>query len=123
MAVNEITISKQEFALVLDEAGLRVLDYIPERVTPPIVIVAPGSPYLEPASINGEFKLNLEVTCVASMATNKQASEKLDALVADLLNALPGYAQMDNVSKPFELVANGASYLASTVNIELQITI
>ena len=120
---NEITISKQEFALALTEAGLTVQPYVPERITPPIVVIAPGSPYLTPSSINGEMIMNLEVTCIASKATNKQEDEYLDALVEDLVLALPGYAKLSSVGKPFELTTGNASYLASTLDIDLSITI
>lgn len=120
---NEITISKQEFALALSEAGINVSPFIPERITPPIVVVVAGSPYLTPSSINGEFLMNLEVTCVASKATNKQEDEYLDALLEEVLLALPGYAKLNSVEKPVELATGNASYLAATLNIDLSITI
>lgn len=121
---NEITVSKQEFALALDEAGLNVVSYIPERITPPIIVIAPGSPYLTQSVVAmGEYLMNLEVTLVASKATNQQETEYLDALLEDFLLALPAYAKLDSVGKPFELAVSNASYLASTVNLDIQITI
>lgn len=121
---NEITVSRQEFALALDAAGLNVVSYIPERITPPIVVISAGSPYLTQSTVGmGEFVMNLEVTAIASKATNQQETEYLDALLEELLLALPAYAKLDSVGKPFELQANNASYLASTVNIDIQITI
>lgn len=121
---NEITISKQEFALALNEAGLNVVSYIPERITPPIVVIAPGSPYLVNSTVGmGEYLMNLEVTLIASKATNKQESEYLDQLMEDFLLALPAYAKLDSVGTPFELTTGNASYLASTVNLDIQISI
>jgi hypothetical protein len=121
---NEITISKQEFALALTAEGLNVVSYIPERITPPIVVIAAGSPYLVTSTIAvGEFLMNLEVTLIASKATNKQETEYLDSLIEDFLLALPGYAKLGSVGSPFELATGNASYLASTVNLDIQITI
>lgn len=123
MTVNEITASKIEFSLVLDAAGIKVSEYIPERFVPPIVIIASGSTYLTPASIGHEYILSLELNCVAATAVNKQATEKLDELIQDVINALPSYAKLVSVAQPFSLQANNAEYLAAMVAIELRITL
>ncbi len=87
---SEITLSKAEFKLDLEEAGLTVLDYIPERIVPPIVIINNRTPYLTPSRLGTEYLLNLELVLVASTATNKQASENLDQAIE---NALTLHAQ------------------------------
>jgi len=97
--VNEITLAKTQFAEVLTAAGFRVSEYVPERITPPVVIISSGSPYLVPASIKAEYLMNLEITLVAATASNKQATEKLDEMVADVINALPAYARLANVAR------------------------
>ena len=48
---NEITAAKVEFKLDLVAAGLNVLEYVPERIVPPIVIVNSRSPYLTAADL------------------------------------------------------------------------
>lgn len=120
---NEITLAKQQFSNVLDLAGIRILSYVPERVTPPIVIINSGSPYLTADSISNEFILNLELVCVASTATNKQASEKLDELIQDVIAALPHYAQLAQVGQPYLWAVNNAEYLTSSITIDLRITL
>lgn len=122
---NEITLSKAEFALALQNAGIDVLDYVPGRVTPPLVIVTAGSPYLESATLGGEYQLNLECICVASTADNEQATEGLDELISDLVNAIEplGYAQFVTVNSPYSLNANNAEYLAANVSVNLLITL
>jgi hypothetical protein len=120
---NEITAAKVEFKLDLTAGGIKVLDYIPERITPPIVIINNGSPYLQPSSIGSEYTLNLELVCVAATATNKMASEKLDELLESVINALPGYARMITASTPYNLQTNNTEYLAVSVQTDLQITI
>ena len=123
MTVNEITASRQEFALALVDAGLDVLSFVPERIVPPVVIINAGAIYLEPETIGREYNLNLEVTAVASQAVNEQATETLDALIEQIINALPGYARLINVQKPYILQANQAEYLAANLGVQLSITL
>lgn len=120
---NEITAAKLEFKLDLVAGGLNVSDYVPERITPPIVIINSGTPYLRPSSIGREYILNLELVCVAATATNKMATEKLDELLEQVINALPGYARMITAGQPFNLQTNNTEYLAVSVQTDLQITI
>jgi hypothetical protein len=122
---NEITASKAEFKLDLQNAGLDVLDYVPERITPPIVIVNSGSPYLIAETVGNEYRLGLNVTLVASTATNEEATEALDELIAQTVSAIStlGYVILKAVNTPFRLAANNAEYLASDLNIDLSITL
>ena len=120
---NEITLAKAEFKLDLDNAGINVLDYVPERIVPPIVIMNSASPYLTPNTLGREYLLNLELVCVASTATNKQATEKLDEAIENVLVAMPRYARVIRVNEPYEMQTNNASYLAANISVELEITI
>ena len=120
---NEITLSKAEFKLDLEAAGIRVLDYVPERITPPIVIINSASPYLSPSSLGNEYNLNLELVVIASTATNKQATENLDQAIHDALNAIPRYARVLRVNEPYNLQTNNAEYLSANISVELEITI
>ena len=120
---NEITLAKVELKLDLEAAGLKVLDYVTERIVPPIVIVNARTPYLAVSSLSGEYLLNVELVLIAATATNKQSTEKLDELLADVANALPGYARMLPTGAPYNLQTNNAEYLAVNVPLELEITI
>lgn len=120
---NEITAAKVEFKLDLTAGGLIVSDYVPERITPPIVIINSGTPYLRPSTIGNEYVLNLDLVCVAATATNKMATEKLDELLESVINAMPGYARVMSAGQPFNLQTNNTEYLAVTVQTDLQITI
>ena len=120
---NEITLAKAEFKLDLDAAGLNVLDYVPERIVPPIVIINSASPYLTPSSLGTEYIMNLELVIVAATATNKQATEKLDEAIANVLTALPRYARLVRVNEPYNMQTNNAEYLAANCSVELDITI
>jgi hypothetical protein len=122
---NEITASKAEFALDLTTAGLDVLDYVPERVTPPIVIISPDSPYLVTETVGNEYRLGLKLTLVAATATNEESTEALDELISDTLVALEtiSYAVLKSVQTPFRLAVNNAEYLATDITLDLSITL
>jgi dihydrodipicolinate reductase len=120
---NEITLAKAEFKLDLDTAGVVVVDYIPERITPPVVIINTASPYLVPSTLGNEYKMNLELVVVAATATNKQASEKLDEAIEAILLAMPRYARVVSVNEPYEMATNNANYLSANISVELEITL
>lgn len=120
---NEISAAKGEFKLDLVAGGLNVMDYVPERITPPIVIINSGVPYLRPSSIGDEYTLNLELVLVAAQATNKMATEKLDELLEQTILALPGYARMLQAGQPYNLQTNNTEYLAVSLHTDVSITI
>ena len=122
---NEITTSKAELALDLQNAGLEVLDYVPERVVPPIVIITADSNYLSQESLTNSYRLGLKLTLVAANATNEQATEALDELISDTVVAVANlsYAVLKTVQSPYRLSVNTAEYLATDLTLDLSITL
>jgi hypothetical protein len=122
--MSEINDAKVQFKTDLVAAGLNVLEYVPERITPPIVIVNAASPYVQTAEF-GEYTLGLELVLVSSTATNKKATENLDQLIEDVLLALEPltYARLTSVNQPYNLQTNNAEYLATNIYAQLAITI
>jgi hypothetical protein len=122
--MSEITAAKAEFKLELADAGLNVLEYVPDRITPPIVIVNAAQPYLQTAEF-GEWTLGVELVVVASTATNKKATENLDQLIEDTLKAIEPltYARITSVNQPYNLQTNNAEYLSANIYCQLNITI
>ncbi|NBR65362.1 MAG: hypothetical protein EBS85_03845 [Micrococcales bacterium] len=122
---NEITISKGELALDLQTAGLEVLDYVPERLIPPVIVMTAGSPYLTTETVGNSYRLGLTLTLVASTATNEEATESLDALIADTVSALGGlgYVILKQVNPSYRLAVNNAEYLSADLNLDLSITL
>jgi hypothetical protein len=119
----EITLAKSELKLDLASAGLTVSDFVPERIVPPIVILTADNPYMTGVSLKSEFDLQLQLVCIAANAVNKKATESLDQLIEDVVNALPLYCLFKSVGQPYALQANNAEYLAANISINLQITI
>ncbi len=122
--MSEINAAKVEFKLELADAGLNVLEYIPERITPPIVLLNAAQPYLQTAQF-GEWSLGIELVLVASTATNKKATENLDQLIEDTLNAIEPltYVRITSVNQPYNLQTNNAEYLAANIYCQLNLTI
>ena len=122
--MSEITAAKAEFKLELADAGLNILEYIPERITPPIVLINAASPYLTTAEF-GEWNLGLELVLVAATATNKKATESLDQLIEDTLNAIEPltYARITSVNQPYNLQTNNAEFLSANIYVQLNITL
>ena len=122
--MSEINATKVEFKLELADAGLNVLEYIPERITPPIVIINSAQPYLQTAQF-GEWSLGLELVMVASTATNKKATENLDQLIEDVLNAIEPlkYVRITSVNQPYNLQTNNDEYLAANLFVQLDLTL
>jgi hypothetical protein len=122
--MSEINAAKVEFKLELVDAGLNVLEYIPERITPPIVLLNASQPYLQTAQF-GEWSLGIELVLVASTATNKKATEDLDQLIEDTLNAIEPltYVRITSVNQPYNLQTNNAEYLAANIYCQLNLTI
>lgn len=120
---NEITLAKEQFRDVLVAAGIECVEYIPERVIPPIVIINSGSPFIIPETLGSQYIMALELVLVAATATNETATEELEDLIEQTLNALPAYAELQRVDKPFALAINNAEYLSTNVFVEISITI
>jgi hypothetical protein len=120
---NEITTSKAEFALVLQEAGLNVYPYVPNRIIPPVVVMRHGTPYLEASTLGNEYHLGLELVILAAPAVNELATEMLDEAIQTLLNALPNYAVLGSVAQPQIFSENSADYLGCTIALTLEITL
>ena len=124
MAVNEITASRLEFALALQNLGLKVSSFIPERIVPPTVVLSPGNPYLEPATVDNDiWIMRLDLMVIAATAVNAKATELLDKALETILNGHPDYCRVTAVQQPYALQTNNAEFLAANITVDLRITL
>lgn len=124
--MNELTATKNDFVADLVLAGLQVetVAYIPERITPPVIIVRPGGTYISPSVLGAkEWQLNLEADLIAATAGNQMVEEELDALITAFIDALPTYARLVSISAPNGLTTGNAEYLSATATLELAINL
>lgn len=123
---NIITAAKTEVADTLNAAGVKALDHIPERVQPPLVVIAAGSPFIEKGleKTFTDVEVRLELTVIASTAANVVSTEQLEDLIVKTVLALqPINWDLESVSQPFGLEANGALYLAARATVTASITL
>lgn len=120
---NEITLAKEQFRDVLVTAGLDCVEYIPERVIPPLVVINSGAPFITVETLDNGYTMGLELVLIAGTATNEFATEELETLIQNVLRALPNYAILQRVDKPFALAVNNTEYLSTNVFVDISITI
>lgn len=96
------------------------IPFVPEGVTPPVVVIRDGNPYLEPGRTFGDYTLNLSIVVVGPPATNEESSRQVDQNVMDILPLLEGVWAIDSV-EPELLQDDSYQYPAVTINIHNQV--
>jgi len=109
--------ARTELAGLLEAQGLTVVPFLPERPQPPICLITSGDPYIVQGQTFTEFKIGLDVTLVASKATNEVATEQLDLMIEKALFATE--FEIEQVGAPFALEINNAQYLAARVSLQI----
>lgn len=119
-----LTDARQEIATVL--AGTDPVHvFIPDRITPPAVLVTPGTPYLaqenQPiGTLTGRF----DVWLVTGAGTNETVTEALDAAIearADALHAA-GFG-VEEIGQPFLYTVQGAQFLTAIITVTTDVTL
>lgn len=113
---------RQDLKEGLEEQDLKAVEYLPERIQPPIALVTAGDPYLEQGLTACLFKVSLDITLVAAKATNANATDALDEMIESAILATGDWF-IDTISAPFMLEANNAQYLSSKVRLTQEIEI
>lgn len=121
--MSEINTAKVQFKDAVAATGIDIKEYIPERVIPPIVLMSGGGTYIVPETISKEYTVGLVLTMISQTAMNEQSTEKLDELIEQTINALPAFARLVRVTKPYSLAVNNTEYLSADMEVELSITI
>lgn len=86
---NPITEARADVkAAVAAIQGVQVFDYIPERLQAPAAIVMPGSPYVVPGKVLGEFSVTLVIRVYTDRGTNEVVTKALDDLIVNVCNSL-----------------------------------
>tara|TARA_R110000796_G_scaffold114619_2_gene226320 strand:- start:9286 stop:9651 length:366 start_codon:yes stop_codon:yes gene_type:complete len=121
--MNELSLSKEQLRDALLVTGYEVLDYIPERVIPPVIVIGMRSPYVSPDTLGNGWLMNLELLAIASNATNDFATERVDEMIQSILQNIPAYCRIVSVQNPQSMSVNNAEYLGVGILVELSIEI
>lgn len=108
---------------VLERAGSSVLDFLPERIVPPIALIASGSPYVEAGSSFGSFNVRFTVVLVCPTGTNETSTQELDSLVTATVVALHDSPWgLERVDQPSMLAHGGTNFLSTTIDVTQTVT-
>lgn len=115
---NTLSTLRAELASVLGDAGLTAVSYLPERPNPPIAVISPAQPYLEPGDTFGSFTFKLTALLLTRTATSETATGELDELIAKTVIAVAGSRfRMVSVDQPAAFQVNNANYLGATIDV------
>ena len=121
--MSEINTAKVQFKDAVSATGIDIKEYIPERIIPPIVLMSGSATYIVPETIGNEYTVGIILTMISATAMNEQSTEKLDELIEQTIQALPPFARMVRVAKPYAVAVNNTEYLSADMELELSITI
>jgi hypothetical protein len=113
-----------ESAIVLGGIS-KVYKYVPERPNPLCAIMEPDSDFITvyENQYDADYATNWKVLILVPYATNETETENLDDVLDTLIPALWEYTTANKltVDKPFIQDVNGAKYLATNINISIDI--
>lgn len=113
---------RQDLKEALEGQDLKAVEYLPERLQPPIALVTASDPYVTQGQNSCLFDVSLEVTLVAAKAVNEVATAALDDMIESAIIATGDWF-IETINAPFILEANNAQYLACKVKLTQQIEI
>lgn len=120
MVSNFLKASRDEIKLQLNsiatEHDIKVYEFIPERPNTPCFILSPGSPYITQGTAFCDFTTRFEVLILAGKSTNEAATNLLDQLIVESVDALETWF-IDEVETPSAFEINGATYLGTKIQI------
>ena len=113
-----------ESAIILGGIS-KVYKYVPERPVPKCAIMEPDSEFITvyQNQYAADYASNWKVLILLPFATNQTETENLDDTLDTLIPAMWEYttARKLTVDKPFIQDVNGARYLATNINISIDI--
>jgi hypothetical protein len=111
--------ARAALATVLENGGLRAMEYVPERITPPLAVIQPSNDWVASGDTFAAFRVGFDVTLIVQTASNQVVASHLDDLVDETLTAITAAAGFyaSGVSAPTLLSAQNAEYLSTTITV------
>jgi len=115
---------RDSLAATLEAAGRVVYSFPNENITPPAIVLLPGSPYITTSAIGGtRLNVRFDITVIVNAADNRAALANIEALilsVSDLLS--PTISFLGGWSQPTVQQIGNADMLISQLNTEMVTT-
>ena len=113
-----------ESAIILGGIS-KVYKYVPERPNPLCAIMEPDTEFITvyENQYDADYATNWKVLILVPYATNETETENLDDTLDTLIPAIWEYTSANRltVDKPFIQEVNGARFLATNINISIDI--
>jgi hypothetical protein len=113
-----------ESAIILGGIS-KVYKYVPERPNPLCAILEPDTEFITvyENQYDADYASNWKVLIIVPYATNETETENLDDTLDTLIPAIWEYTTANKltVDKPFILNINNAKFLATNINISIDI--
>ena len=117
---NFLRASREEIKLQLNavstEQDIQVYEFVPERPSLPCFVISPSSPYVSQGTTFCDFTTRFEVLVLAGQLTNEEATNLLDNLIVEALDALETWF-IDEVEQPSAYEINGGTFLGTKIQI------
>jgi hypothetical protein len=95
-----------------------------ENITPPAIVLVPGSPYITVGAIGGtRCHVRFDITCIVNAADNQAALANLETLILSVTDLLAhNISFLGGWSQPTVQQIGNADMLISQLNIEMVTT-
>ncbi len=119
-----LTAVRDELASAIIIGGIsKVYKYVPERPQPKCAIIEPDTDFMNvyENQYDADYIANWRVQVIVPFATNQKETENLDDTLETLIPAMWEHTSATKLSvdKPFILSVNNADYLATNINISI----
>ena len=115
---------RDNLAETLAAAGRVVYAWPNENITPPAIVLVPGSPYITVGSIGGtRLHVRFDITCIVNAADNRAALANIETLILSVTDLLANNISfLCGWSQPTVQQIGNADMLISQLNIEMVTT-
>jgi hypothetical protein len=115
---------RANLATTLAAAGRVVYAWPNENITPPAIVLVPGSPYIQVTAIGGSrLAVRFDITCIVNAADNQAALKQIETLILSVTGLLAGnISYLNGWTQPTIQQIGNAEMLVSQLSIELGTT-
>jgi hypothetical protein len=120
---NLVTL-RDDLAATLAVAGRVVYSFPNENITPPAIVLVPGSPYITVSAIGGaRLNVRFDITCIVGAADNRAALANIETLILSVTDLLANTnALLGGWNQPTVQAIGNSEMLISQISIELVTT-
>lgn len=115
---NPLTQARNDVTDLLNAAGLNAYAYMPDRVSPPLVAVQGGTPYVETGNTFTSNLVRFTVRVVLAPGDAGLRAEELDDMVFAVSDALVDTGWTVTVNEPGSITVGTAEYPAVDISVE-----